>query len=58
LWSGSAIGAGFAKVEDELGRHFDAEIGPLLRATLVLGKPAAEIILSVHHSIGDGLSAL
>jgi hypothetical protein len=46
------------EVQAELEMPFQAEKGPLLRAVVVSGKRISEIILVVHHSIGDGLSAM
>ena len=50
-WMGAA--------EIELGRRFDAEVGPLVRCQLIGDggqRRSSEIILSFHHSIIDGAS--
>jgi Condensation domain len=41
----------------ELAAAFRSEFGPLLRCVAVRGRRISEIILAVHHAIGDGLSA-
>jgi NRPS condensation-like uncharacterized protein len=43
-------------IADELDEHFDASQAPLLRATLLHGAERSVIILSVHHSVADGLA--
>lgn len=40
--------------EEELGLSFSS--GPLLRATLVRGAGASELILTCHHAIGDAFA--
>jgi NRPS condensation-like uncharacterized protein len=44
------------EVEDELTRPFAPGEGPLLRATLLQGVEACELLLTFDHSIGDGMS--
>ena len=44
------------EVESELARPFTADDAPLMRCVLLLGSPLSEVILLVHHAIGDGLS--
>ena len=46
------------EAQAQLELPFQAEEGPLLRAVLVQGGAASELILAVHHSIGDGISAM
>ena len=46
------------KVEAELALPFPADKGPLLRACLVEGTTVSELILTAHHSIGDGVSSM
>jgi hypothetical protein len=40
----------------DLSDPFDASKAPLIRATLLHGNDRCEIMLSVHHSIADGMS--
>ncbi|AEU36219.1 condensation domain-containing protein [Granulicella mallensis] len=40
----------------DLSEPFDASKAPLIRATLLHGNDRCEIMLSVHHSIADGMS--
>ncbi|TCL71148.1 condensation domain-containing protein [Rhizobium sp. BK251] len=44
-------------VERELATSFPASEAPLMRATVLHGTGRATIVLTFHHSIGDGLSA-
>jgi NRPS condensation-like uncharacterized protein len=46
------------EVETELARPFEPGPQPLLRAVLVQAAAVSELILAVHHSIGDGVSAM
>ena len=46
------------EVEAELSLPFQPDEGPLLRACLVLGATVSELILTAHHSIGDGISSM
>ena len=46
------------EAEKQLATPFEPGEGPLLRAALVQGDSVAEIVLAVHHSIGDGASAM
>jgi len=46
------------EVEMELALPFENSDQPLLRAVLVQGEAISELILVVHHSIGDGISAM
>jgi hypothetical protein len=46
------------EVEMELALPFEDNEQPLLRAVLVQGEAISELILAVHHSIGDGASAM
>jgi hypothetical protein len=46
------------EAEKQLATPFEAGEGPLLRAALVQGNAVAEIVFAVHHSIGDGVSAM
>ena len=45
------------EVEAQLGIPFEREDQPLVRVSLVQGDGTSELILVIHHSIGDGLSA-
>jgi NRPS condensation-like uncharacterized protein len=45
------------EVETQLAVRFEPDDQPLMRVSLVRGEAASELILVVHHSIGDGLSA-
>jgi hypothetical protein len=45
-------------VERELATPFVASKAPLMRATVLLGELRSIVILSLHHAIGDGLSAV
>jgi hypothetical protein len=45
------------EVESQLAIPFERDDQPLMRVSLVQGEAASEVILAVHHSIGDGLSA-
>jgi hypothetical protein len=45
-------------VETQLGARFDPAGSPLMRATLAHGPPVSELILAVHRSIGDRISAM
>ncbi len=45
-----------AAAEEDLGQRFPSTPGPLLRATLVHGGEASELILACHHAIGDGFA--
>jgi hypothetical protein len=47
-----------SEVEWQLQTPFNSSRGPLLRAMLVQGECISELILAVHHSIGDGISAM
>jgi len=42
----------------DLALAFQTDEGPLLRACLVQGVAVSEFILTAHHSIGDGISAI
>jgi NRPS condensation-like uncharacterized protein len=46
------------EVEAELALPFQSDEGPLLRACLVQGATVSELILTAHHSIGDGISSM
>ena len=46
------------EVETELALPFEPGPQPLLRAVLVQDAAVSELILAVHHSIGDGVSAM
>ena len=46
------------EAEKQLATPFEPGEGPLLRAALVQGDSVAEIVFAVHHSIGDGVSAM
>jgi hypothetical protein len=46
------------EMERDLAYPFDDEIGPLMRATLVKNDNSSVILLTAHHSISDGLSAI
>ena len=46
------------EAEKQLAIPFEPGEGPLLRAALVQGDSVAEIAFAVHHSIGDGVSAM
>lgn len=46
------------ETEKELSTPFAPGEGPLLRAALVQGDAVSEVVLAVHHSIGDGVSAM
>ena len=46
------------EVETELALPFAPDDRPLVRAVLVQGEAVSELILAVHHSIGDGVSAM
>ena len=46
------------EVETELALPFEPGDRPLVRAVLVQGEAVSELILAVHHSIGDGVSAM
>jgi NRPS condensation-like uncharacterized protein len=45
------------EVESQLAIPFERDDQPLMRVSLVQGEAASELILVIHHSIGDGLSA-
>jgi hypothetical protein len=45
-------------VETQLALPFEPDDRPLLRVSLVQGEEISELILAVHHSIGDGVSAM
>lgn len=45
-------------VEEELARHIDADRDRLIRITLVQDGAASILILTLHHSVGDGPSAV
>lgn len=45
------------EVETELAIPFERDDQPLVRVSLVQGEGTSELILVIHHSIGDGLSA-
>ena len=44
------------EIERELATRFDARQAPLIRAVLLRQPDKSILILSAHHSIGDGLS--
>ena len=46
------------EVETQLALPFERNDQPLLRVVLVQGEAISELILVVHHSIGDGVSAM
>lgn len=46
------------EVEAELAVSFQPDEGPLLRACLVQSATVSELILTAHHSIGDGISSM
>jgi hypothetical protein len=46
------------EVETQLALPFGPNDQPLLRVVLVQGEAISELILVVHHSIGDGVSAM
>ena len=46
------------EVETQLALPFEWNDQPLLRVVLVQGEGISELILVVHHSIGDGVSAM
>jgi Condensation domain len=46
------------EAEGQLALPFTAACDPLLRAVLVQGETVSDLILAVHHSIGDGVSAV
>ena len=46
------------EVETQLALPFEPGDRPLLRVVLVQGEALSELILVVHHSIGDGVSAM
>ena len=46
------------EVEKQLAFPFELGDRPLLRVVLVQGEAVSELILVVHHSIGDGVSAM
>ena len=48
----------FHEVEMQLGIPFERDDRPLLRVVLVHGEAVSELIVIVHHSIGDGVSAM
>ena len=45
-------------VETELHKQFSTQSGPLCRAILLTSSQCSELILTLHHSISDGLSAV
>lgn len=46
------------EAEAELSLPFSWKSGPLLRVVFLQGEVVSELIITCHHSIGDGLSAL
>jgi hypothetical protein len=46
------------EVDAELARSFQPSEGALLRACFVQGETVSELILTAHHSIGDGVSSM
>jgi Condensation domain len=46
------------EVERELANPFDWNQAPLIRLVLVRGNEASDLIISCHHSISDGMSAV
>jgi Condensation domain len=46
------------EVERELANPFDWHQAPLIRVVLVRGDDASDLIVSCHHSIGDGMSVV
>lgn len=46
------------EVERELANPFDWHQAPLIRIVLVRGDNASDLIISCHHSIGDGMSVV
>lgn len=45
------------ELASELATPFDAHTAPLVRAVLVQGSSVSELILLVHHSLGDAIAA-
>ena len=43
---------------NELNTNFDIKCGPLARVKYLIGSSANEIILTCHHAISDGVSAI
>lgn len=41
----------------ELARPFDRSVAPLIRAVLVYGKTGSTVLLTLDHTIGDGVSS-
>jgi hypothetical protein len=55
----AAAGQGWARhVEEELACPFDTAVDPLVRLRLVVDGTKCAAILSMHHSVGDGPSAV
>ncbi|MHC5674438.1 phthiocerol/phthiodiolone dimycocerosyl transferase family protein [Nostoc sp.] len=46
------------ETEAELSLPFSCSTGPLLRIVFLQGARVSELIITCHHSIGDGLSAI
>lgn len=46
------------EVDMQLALPFEMGDRPLLRVVLVQGEDVSELILAIHHSIGDGVSAM
>ena len=44
--------------QDELHRPFDLAAGPLLRCRYLLGQSSGDLIITFHHTIVDGASAV
>jgi NRPS condensation-like uncharacterized protein len=42
----------------ELGRSFDPEAAPLVRAAVLPGDNSAHIVLTFHHAVSDGVSGM
>jgi hypothetical protein len=56
LYAGASQPQWRAELERELGTPFDPASAPLVRAVLLHEPDRAALILTVHHSIADGLS--
>lgn len=46
------------EMQAEMGQRFNPEQAPLVRAVLVHQPEASVLILTLHHSIGDGMSGM
>lgn len=45
-------------VEDELSQSIDASVDPLIRLKIISDQQLSTVILTIHHSVGDGPSAV